>query len=201
MIKGSLLALRESRVWSCLAPFARGNGVRRPDAALARITPARSPVQTILGASEPICFPASLEHQIENFAFILSRSPQPELSARNRQGHFVEMPSRGRSIAKFSSKRRPECSKAFSHRLAGDNLPRAATKSSILRKPSVKHDVPVDRMRNNGVQKRSLPFAILAAKLNNAAVRVTKPVALRAQLTCYRPPRSSSTLLILHGRH
>jgi hypothetical protein len=30
-----------------------------------------------------------LEHQIENFAFILSRSPQPELSARNRHGYVV----------------------------------------------------------------------------------------------------------------
>jgi len=32
----------------------------------------------------------------------------------------------------------------------------------------------------NGGQKRSLSYAILAAKLNNGAVRVTKPVALRA---------------------
>jgi hypothetical protein len=50
--------------------------------------------------------------QIENFAFTVSRSPQPELSARNRQGHFVEMPLRGRTIASaavFSSKKRPEC--------------------------------------------------------------------------------------------
>jgi hypothetical protein len=53
----------------------------------------------------------------------------------------------------------------------------------------------------NGGQKRSLSFAILAANRNNGAVRVTKPVALRAQLTCYRPPRSSSTLQIPHGRH
>jgi hypothetical protein len=33
----------------------------------------------------------------------------------------------------------------------------------------------------NGGQKRSLSFAIFAAELNNGAVRVTKPVALRAQ--------------------
>jgi hypothetical protein len=48
--------------------------------------------------------------QIENFAFTVSRSPQPKLSARKRHGHFVEMPLRGQTIAsavKFSSKDGP----------------------------------------------------------------------------------------------
>jgi hypothetical protein len=98
--------------------------------------------------------------QIENFAFTVSRSPQPELSARKRHGHFVEMPLRGRSIAsavKFSSKDGP-MSNASSHRLSGDILPRAATKSSILGKPSVKHDVPVDRRRD---QQRTEEIVVL----------------------------------------
>jgi hypothetical protein len=98
--------------------------------------------------------------QIENFAFTVSRSPQPELSARKRHGHFVEMPLRGRSIAsavKFSSKDGPNVN-ASSHRLSGDILPRAATKSSILGKPSVKHDVPVDRRRD---QRRTEEIVVL----------------------------------------
>src|SRR6478752_10456496 len=49
-------------------------------------------------------------------------------------------------------------SNASSHRLSGDILPRAATKSSIFGKPSVKHDVPVDRGRD---QRRTEEIVVL----------------------------------------
>jgi hypothetical protein len=38
----------------------------------------------------------SLHQEIENFAFIIHRAPKPELSARNPDDHFVEMPPRRR---------------------------------------------------------------------------------------------------------
>jgi hypothetical protein len=53
----------------------------------------------------------SLHQQIENLAFIVDRAPEPELPARNRHGHLVEMPSRRwprASMAKFSGEQRPE---------------------------------------------------------------------------------------------
>jgi hypothetical protein len=141
--------------------------------------------------------------QIENFAFTVSRSPQPKLLLASANGHFVEMPLRGRSIAsavKFSSKDGPNVKRILAPSLKR-HPPTRGYQILDLGKPSVKHDVPGIAGETNGGQKRSLSFAIFAAELNNGAVRVTKPVALRAQLTCYRSPHSSSTLQIPHGRH
>jgi hypothetical protein len=36
----------------------------------------------------------SLHKQVENLAFVVNRSPQPELPPRNHHGHLVEMPPR-----------------------------------------------------------------------------------------------------------
>src|SRR5271166_2824518 len=65
----------------------------------------------------------SLHQQIENLAFIVDRAPEPELPARNRNGHLVEMPSRSwprASMAKFSGEQRPELQNPSPHRLVGD---------------------------------------------------------------------------------
>jgi hypothetical protein len=35
---------------------------------------------------------SSLHQQVENLAFVVNRAPQPELPARNRHSHLIEMP-------------------------------------------------------------------------------------------------------------
>jgi hypothetical protein len=53
----------------------------------------------------------SLHEQVENLAFVVNRAPQPELLARNRYGHLIEMPTRPwarASTAKFSGEQGPE---------------------------------------------------------------------------------------------
>jgi hypothetical protein len=55
--------------------------------------------------------------------FVVNRAPQPELPARNRHGHLVEMPPRRwprASMAKFSGEQRPELHDPSPHRLVGD---------------------------------------------------------------------------------
>src|ERR1700737_1107263 len=47
-----------------------------------------------------------LHQQIENLAFVVNRAPEPELPARDRYGHLVEMPARRwprTTTAKFSA--------------------------------------------------------------------------------------------------
>jgi hypothetical protein len=98
--------------------------------------------------------------QIENFAFTVSRSPQPELSARKRHGHFVEMPLRSRSIAsavKFSSKDGPNVKRVLAPSLRR-HPPTRGNQILDLGKPSVKHDVPVDRRRD---QRRTEEIVVL----------------------------------------
>ena len=51
-----------------------------------------------------------LHEQVENLAFVVNRAPQPELLARDRHGHLIEMPPRGwprASTPKFSGEQRP----------------------------------------------------------------------------------------------
>src|SRR5260370_41969078 len=65
----------------------------------------------------------SLHEQVENLAFVVNRAPEPELLARNRYGHLIEMPTRcwsRASTAKFSSEQRPELQYPSSHRFVGD---------------------------------------------------------------------------------
>ena len=65
----------------------------------------------------------SLHEQVENLAFVVDRAPEPELPARNRYGHLVEMPSRRwprASTAKFSGEQRPELQNPSPHRFVGD---------------------------------------------------------------------------------
>jgi hypothetical protein len=53
----------------------------------------------------------SLHQQIENLAFIVDGSPQPELLSANDDGHLVEMPMRNRPmapLAKLTGEQRPE---------------------------------------------------------------------------------------------
>jgi hypothetical protein len=64
-----------------------------------------------------------LHEQIENLAFVVNRAPQPELPARDRHGHLIEMPPRGwprASTPKFSGEQRPELQYPSSHRFVGD---------------------------------------------------------------------------------
>ena len=70
-------------------------------------------------------------------------------------------------------------SNASSHRLAGDILPRAATKSSILRKPSVKHDVPVDRRRNQRRTKEIVAIRHLSGQAEQRRRSRARPYVVR----------------------
>jgi hypothetical protein len=68
----------------------------------------------------------SLHEQVENLAFVVNRAPQPEMPARDRHGHLIEMPPRGwprASTAKFSGEQRPELQNPSSHRFVGDIQP------------------------------------------------------------------------------
>ena len=65
----------------------------------------------------------SLHKEIENLAFVVNRAPEPELLARNRYGHLIEMPARcwpWASTPKFSGEQRPELQYSLSHRFVGD---------------------------------------------------------------------------------
>ena len=65
----------------------------------------------------------SLHKEVENLAFVVNRAPQPELPARNRHGHLIEMPSRRwprASTAKFSGEQWPELQYPSPHRFVGD---------------------------------------------------------------------------------
>ena len=64
-----------------------------------------------------------LHEQVENLAFVVNRAPEPELLARNRYGHLIEMPTRcwpWASTAKFSGEQRPKLQNPSPHRFVGD---------------------------------------------------------------------------------
>jgi hypothetical protein len=64
-----------------------------------------------------------LHQQVENLAFVVNGAPQPELLARNRHGHLVEMPPRRwprTSMAKFSGEQRPEFQNPSPYSFIGD---------------------------------------------------------------------------------
>src|SRR5208282_4441826 len=68
----------------------------------------------------------SLHKEVENLAFIVNRAPEPELTARNRHGHLIEMPPRRwprASTAKLPSELRPEPQDPSPHRFVGDIQP------------------------------------------------------------------------------
>ena len=74
-----------------------------------------------------------LHKEVENLAFVVNRAPQPELPARNHDGHLVEMPPRRwprASTAKFSGEHRPEFQYPSPHRFVGDI--RSALREQIL---------------------------------------------------------------------
>jgi hypothetical protein len=61
-----------------------------------------------------------LHEQVENLAFVVNRTPEPELPARNRHCHLIEMTSRcwpRASAAKFSGEQRSELQERSPHRL------------------------------------------------------------------------------------
>jgi hypothetical protein len=65
----------------------------------------------------------SLHEQVENLAFVVNRAPQPELPARYRYGHLIEMPTRcwpRASTVRFSGERRPKFQNPSPHRFLGD---------------------------------------------------------------------------------
>ncbi len=65
----------------------------------------------------------SSHKEIENLAFVVNSAPEPELLARNRYGHLIEMPARcwpWASTPKFSGEQRPELQYPSSHRFVGD---------------------------------------------------------------------------------
>jgi hypothetical protein len=74
-------------------------------------------------------FLEQLAHQVLGCSLVGScndgadRAPQPELSARSRHGHLVEMPPRRwpwTSMAKLSGEQRPELQNPSPHRFIGD---------------------------------------------------------------------------------
>jgi len=73
-----------------------------------------------------------LHEEVENFAFVVNCTPQPEPPARNRCGYLVEMPP-GRwsraSTAKFSGEQRSELQNPSPHRFE-ISRPRSASRSS-----------------------------------------------------------------------
>src|ERR1700733_11107143 len=93
-------------------------GLRRPfggSVGLSRLDAAASHRRSFIAPS--------LHEQVENLAFVVNRAPEPELPARNRYGHLVEMPTRcwpWASTAKFSGEQRPELQNPSSHRFVGD---------------------------------------------------------------------------------
>ena len=65
----------------------------------------------------------SLHKKVENLAFVVDRAPQPELPARNRHGHLIEMPlcrCPRASAAKFLGEQWPELQYPSPQRLVGD---------------------------------------------------------------------------------
>jgi hypothetical protein len=64
-----------------------------------------------------------LHEQVENLTFVVNRAPEPELPARDRHGHLIEMPPRGwprASTPKFSGEQGPELQNPSSHRFVRD---------------------------------------------------------------------------------
>ena len=59
-----------------------------------------------------------MDQEIENFAFIVARAPEPKLPPRNPDAHFVEVPPRRwprTPTAKFSGEQRPELQNPSPH--------------------------------------------------------------------------------------
>ena len=64
-----------------------------------------------------------LHQEIENFAFIVDRAPEPKPPARNCHGHLIEMPPRRwpwALAAKFAGEQRPEFQDPSPHRFVRD---------------------------------------------------------------------------------
>ena len=67
-----------------------------------------------------------LHQQIENLAFVVDRSPEPESPAGDQDCHLVQMPVRGwprASTPKFLGEQRPELQHPSSNRFIGDVQP------------------------------------------------------------------------------
>ena len=67
-----------------------------------------------------------LHEKIENLAFVIDRSPEPEPSAADQNRHFIEMPTRGwprTSAAKFLGEQRPELQHPIADRFVRDIQP------------------------------------------------------------------------------
>ena len=65
----------------------------------------------------------SLHEQIEDLAFVVDRTPEPESPTHDHHGHLIEVPSRRwprASAAKFSREQRPELQDPSPHRFVGD---------------------------------------------------------------------------------
>ena len=94
----------------------------------------------------------SLHKKVENLAFVVNRAPQPELPARNRHGHLVEMPLRRwprASTAKFSSEQWPELQDPPSHRFVGRHRAHAQRADLRRREFRVEGDEPGRNRRGN----------------------------------------------------
>src|ERR1700760_3710672 len=71
---------------------------------------------------------SALHQQIENLAFVVDRSPEPEPPASDQNRHFIEMPLRGwpmTSAAKFLGEQRSELQHPSSDRFIGRRPARA----------------------------------------------------------------------------
>jgi hypothetical protein len=67
-----------------------------------------------------------LHKEIENFALVVDRPPEPESSAADQDSHLIEVPLRGwpmTSAAKFLGEQRPELQHPSPYRFIGDIQP------------------------------------------------------------------------------
>jgi hypothetical protein len=84
--------------------------------------------------------------QVENLAFVVNHAPEPELSARDRYGHLIEMPSRcwtWASTPKFSGEQGPKLQNPSSHRFVGDiQTARTELKRVSITMPASAHMTP-----------------------------------------------------------
>jgi hypothetical protein len=72
------------------------------------------------------CVAPPLHKEIENFALVVDRPPEPESSAADQDSHLIEVPLRGwpmTSAAKFLGEQRPELQHPSPYRFIGDIQP------------------------------------------------------------------------------
>ena len=127
-----------------------------------------------------------LHQQIENRAFVVDRSPEPESPAGDQNCHLVQMPARGgpmTSAAKFLGEQRPELHHPPSDRFIGDVQPALGQQIFAIAEAEGKakiqpHGVPDDVRRELVASERDLHRPSYPKKETSATAGVTKPYEL-----------------------